>query len=372
MNKHYLSFIQELKQNIVHSRYMAARLANREQILLYLRIGQMLQQKVENEKWGGQVIEKIATDLQNELPGIKGFSHRNLWKMKQFYCDYQSIIILPPLVAELHSSKKKPVKSISQTVSAKLDGNSNPLILPPAVAEFEMLLNIGFSLHILIMNKCHELPERLFYINKTAENFWSKRTLEHHLNSDLYRNQGTLVNNFSNALPKEIGANALKLFQDEYLFDFINLDEDANEKVFETEIVGNIKNAIMALGQGFTFVGNQYRLEVGGQEFFIDLLFYNRILQCLVVFELKKAAFKPEHAGQLNFYLNVLDEKVKLPHENPSIGIVLCKDKNNTVVEFAFKNIEKGMGAATFKTARQVPKEMKGILPEAKDLADLL
>ena len=271
MNKSYLSLIQELKQNIVHSRYMAARIANREQILLYLRTGRLLHEKVISQKWGGQIIENIAKDLQKELPGIKGFSHRNLLLMKQFYTEYQSLIISQPLAAKLAELGINETNSIWQPVAAKLDGGAeNPVnqIVQPLAAQMEMLLNIGFTHHVLIMSKCKELPERMFYITKSAENFWSKRTLEHHLNSDLYRNQGMLANNFSNALPKEVGANALKLFQDEYLFDFINLDEDDNEKVFETEIVGNIKNAIMVLGQGFTFVGNQYRLEVGGQEFF--------------------------------------------------------------------------------------------------------
>lgn len=365
MNKNYLSFIQELKQNIVHSRYMAARLANREQILLYFRTGKLLTEKVENEKWGEQVVERIAADLQEELPGIKGFSYRNLMKMKLFYVEYQSLIILPSVTAEMGKS------SIWQSLTAKTETGVNQIVQTMS-AQLETIFLISFTHHVLIMGKCKDLAERFFYIQRASEEFWSVRTLEHHITNDLYSKQGKLPNNFTSSLQKEIGTNALKVFQDEYLFDFINLDEDANEKVFEGEIVSNIKNSIIALGKGFAFIGNQYRLEVGGQEFFIDLLFYNRILQCLVVFELKKAAFKPEHAGQLNFYLNVLDEKVKLPHENPSIGIVLCKDKNNTVVEFAFKNIEKGMGAATFKTARQVPKEMKGILPDAKDLAELL
>ena len=150
------------------------------------------------------------------------------------------------------------------------------------------------------------------------------------------------------------------------------MDESEDERVFEGQILSNIKNTIMVLGKGFAFMGNQYRLEVDEQEFFIDLLFYNRHLQCLVAFELKSGKFKPEYAGQLNFYLNVLDHRVKLPNENPSIGIILCKEKSNTVVEFAFKNVDKGMGAATYRTTKQMPKEMKGILPDEGDLAQLL
>lgn len=370
MNKNYLSFIQELKQSIIHSRYMAARLANREQIILYLRTGKMLQDKIDNQEWGTNVIEKVAEDLQSELPGIKGFSYRNLRLMRQFYAEYQSIIIWQTVSAKLRDSKENKEISISPTLSAKLlEGIQSPIELSVIMEGF---FGISFSHHVHIISKCKNIDERWFYIIQAAKQLWSLSALELHIKNNLFYQQEKISSNFSAALPKEVGINALKVFQDEYLFDFINLDEDASEKVFEGELVSNIKNSIIALGKGFAFLGNQYKLEVGGQDFYIDLLFYNRHLQCLVVFELKKGAFKPEHAGQLNFYLNVLDEKVKLPHENPSIGIVLCKDKNNTVVEFAFKNIEKGMGAATFKTARQVPKEMKGILPDAKDLAELL
>ncbi len=195
--------------------------------------------------------------------------------------------------------------------------------------------------------------------------------MEHHINANLYKHQGKISNNFTNTLPGNIKANALQVFQDEYLFDFISLEE-TDERVIEGQLVSNIKNMIMTLGKGFSFIGNQYRLDIDGEEFFIDLLFFNRHLQCLVAFELKRGKFKPEYAGQLNFYLNVLDDKVRLPHENPSIGIVLCKEKNNTIVEFAVRTIDKAMGVATYRTTKEVPKEMKGILPDAGELAKLL
>ena len=166
-------------------------------------------------------------------------------------------------------------------------------------------------------------------------------------------------------------AKALEVFQDGYLFDFVTLD-DTDEKVLESALISDVKNMIMTLGNGFSFIGNQFRLEVGGEEFFVDLLFFNRYTKSLVAFELKRGKFKPEYAGQLNFYLNVLDEKVRLPHENASIGIVLCKEKNNTIVEFAVKTIDKAMGVATYRTTREMPKEMQGILPDTAELAKLL
>jgi len=172
-------------------------------------------------------------------------------------------------------------------------------------------------------------------------------------------------------MPKDLKANALEVFKDEYLFDFVAAD-DCDEKVLEGKLVSDIKNMIMTLGKGFCFLGNQYRREVEDEEFFVDLLFFNRHLRCLVAFELKRGKFLPAHAGQLNFYLNVLDEKVRLESENPSIGIILCKEKKKTVVEFAVKSIDKAMGVATYRTTKEMPRQMRGILPEVKEMVKLL
>lgn len=368
MDKKYLVFINELKQSIVQSRYIAARLINREQLLLYYKVGRNLSEKIAAEKWGAKIIEQIGEDLQRELPGLRGFSHRNLKKMRQFYEAYAQFPIGSSMTSQLEREVIRPSltapirqESIGQSVTAQLQH-----------AEIESFMGISFTHHILILVKCPAIKERWFYIFQAASQAWSVRTLEHHIDANLYKNQGQLANNFKQSLPDKLSANALQVFKDEYLFDFLQLDEQDGERVFEGQVVANIKNTIMALGKGFAFIGNQHRLEVDGQEFFIDLLFYNRYLQCLVAFELKSGKFKPEYAGQLNFYLNVLDDKVKLPGENPSIGIILCKEKNNTVVEYAFKNIGKGMGAATFKVSKEIPNEMKGILPNANDLSNLL
>jgi predicted nuclease of restriction endonuclease-like (RecB) superfamily len=341
MDKDYVEFVADLKQRIIQSRYIAARLANKEQLLLYFKTGEMLSKKIDSDNWGAKVIEQIAADLRRELPGIKGFSFSNLKNMRQFYDMYN-------------------LTEISQSPTGQL-----------ATGSQEAFFSISFTHHILLMNKCQSIEERLFYVMQAASQYWSVRTLEHHVAANLYKHQGKLSNNFSATLPDKIKTSALEVFQDGYLFDFVGLDEP-DEKVFEGALVSDIKNMIMTLGKGFCFIGNQYRLEVGGEEFFVDLLFFNRHLQSLVAFELKRGKFKPGYAGQLNFYLNVLDEKVKLPHENASIGIVLCKEKNNTVVEFAVRSIDKAMGVATYRTTKEVPKEMEGILPDAAELARLL
>ncbi len=336
MNKRYAELIAELKKNIVQSRYIAAKLVNKEQLLLYFNIGKMLAEKVGAEKWGAGVLARIAEDLQKQLPGLRGFSATNLKYMRQFYEGY---------------------REIGQTVSGEMGG--------------ERFWSISFSHHLLLITKCKTVKERVFYIEKAASEYWSFRTLEHHVQAKLYKHQGKISNNFGKVFPESLKAEALEVFKDEYLFDFVATD-DCDEKVLEGKLVADIKNMIMTLGKGFCFIGNQYRLEVEEEEFFVDLLFFNRCLRCLVAFELKRGKFMPAYVGQLNFYLEVLDEKVRLANENPSIGIILCKEKKNTVVEFAVRSMDKAMGVATYRTTKEMPRQMRGILPDTNALARLL
>jgi predicted nuclease of restriction endonuclease-like (RecB) superfamily len=355
MNKGYVEFIADLKQRIIQSRYIAARLANREQLLLYFKTGEMLAKKIAASEWGAKVLERIAKDLQKQLPGLRGFSARNLRSMRLFYTEYHDVIIW-------------------QSVTAKLRASDDSTLLPTIRVDRikEHFWGISFTHHLLLLNKCQANEERFFYIEQASTQFWSVRLLEHHIEAGLYKHRGKLPNNFAATLPDQMKPSALEVFQDEYLMDFIAEEDTEDERVFESKVVAEIKSFILRIGKGFCFIGNQYRLEVGGEEFFVDLLFFNRHLQSLVAFELKRGKFKPGYAGQLNFYLNVLDEKVKLPHENASIGIVLCKEKNNTVVEFAVRSIDKAMGVATYRTTKEVPKELEGILPDAAELARLL
>ena len=359
-DKSYLEFISSLKQEIVNSRYQAARLANREQLLLYIKTGKMLSEKVRGQKWGTKVLEQIAIDLQSNLPGLKGFSFTNLKKMRQFYEAYSDLEIRPSATGRMGNVN----------LSAKQEGVN--LIGPLATTQLESFYSISFTHHILLLNRCKKAEERFFYIEHSATQFWSVTILEHQIDADLFQKQGKLPNNFQTTLTEHLKPSALKVFKDEYLLDFIAGDELDDERHIEQQVVSNIRNFILQMGKGFCFIGNQYRIEVDGDEFFIDLLFFNRHLQSLVAFELKKNKFKPADAGQLNFYLNVLDEKVKLQQENSSIGIVLCKEKNNAVVEFAIKSFDKSMGVATYKTTKQTPIQMKGILPDTDELAKLL
>ena len=342
------TFIQSLKKEILKSRYQAARLANQELLKLYFLIGKMLDEKVKSENWGAGVLKNISEQLQQELPGLRGFSASSMKRMRRFHNEWNSKI------------------QIGSSLMTQFEMENFSL---------ENFLSISFTHHHVMLNGTNSLSERIFYINKTAESFWSVQTLKHHLKNKLYEQEGTLPNNFEKALPTPANQKAIQIFKDEYLLDFINIedpDEEPDERVLEHNIVSNIKKFMMSLGSDFSFMGNQYRLIVAENEFFIDLLFFNRTLQCLVAFELKRGKFKPEYMGKMNFYLSALDDLIKKPHENPSIGIILCKEKENKIVEYSFRDVNKPMGVATYKTTQVLPNEYKNALPDPDTLKQFL
>lgn len=364
----YTDFIQEVREHIIRSRYTAARMVNREQLLLYFLIGKRLSEKVSSEKWGAKVIEQIAVDLQKELPGLRGFSYRNMMKMIQFSNEYSSTQFLPLPTAEMQSIDNEHI-AISQL--------STGLIGQLPIAQFEglttdLFFGIGFTNHIILLNKCKDWQMRLFYLRKSIENSWTGEMLDWQIKANLYQKVGkTIQNNFDKILSSALVESSTLAFKDEYLLDFINVESD-DERVVEKGIVNKIKEFIMKMGKGFSFIGNQHRLLVDEDEFFVDLLFYNRLLKCLVAFELKKGKFKPRDAGQLNFYLNVLNDTEKLPDENPAIGIILCKEKNDKTVEYAFQQISNPMGVAVYQLSTKLPDHLKNILPNADDLIELM
>jgi predicted nuclease of restriction endonuclease-like (RecB) superfamily len=356
----YNHFIIEVKEQIVRSRYLAARLINREQLFLYLIIGKRLSEKVASEKWGTKVIEQIADDLQKELPGLRGFSFTNLKNMRQFADEYLSAKILSPTTTEPQSTDNQN-SIISQLLTVQFEGLT-----------IELFFGVGFTQHIVLLNKCKEWNQRLFYIKKIVENHWTVEMLEWQIKANLFQKQGSNIkSNFEKTLPIPLQLNSTLAFKDEYLLDYINI-ETTDERVVEKGIVNNIKEFIMKMGKGFSFIGNQHRLLVDDDEFFVDLLFYNRILKCLIAFELKKGKFRPQDAGQLNFYLNVLNDTEKLEDENPAIGIILCSEKNDRTVEYAFQKISNPMGVAVYQVSEQLPDHLKNILPDPESLKRLL
>ena len=369
----YAQTIRQLKSAILASRYRAAVLANRELLTLYFNVGKLINQKTKQGKWGDKILTQLSIDLQKELPGLKGFSATNLKNMRAFFEYWNPIIVIGQLPTDQLEKKGKKKPALGKLVISQLPTDQlNSGLLDQVNTAF---FNVSFTHHTALIPIVKSMEETVFYLAKIASEFWSVTLLKHHLKNKLFRKKGTLPNNFSVAITNEnLRAKALQSFKDEYLLDFINIeDPDAeDERMIENEIVRNIKKFLLSLGADFAFISNQYRLLVGGEEFFTDLLFFNRKLQCLIAFDLKKGKFKPEYAGKMNFYLSALDESIKQPHELPAIGIILCKEKNNKIVEFSFRDMSKPMGVATYKTSHQLPKQFKNLLPTAETLKKLM
>lgn len=352
------NIILELKDAILKSRYQTACLVNKELIMLYFGIGRKISETAKKEAWGSKVLEQISQELQNELPGLRGFSSGNLKKMRVF--------------ADFWMERLSIGSALSNHINNSLEMSS---ALPNQIDDHfaKYFFSVSFTHHYSIASKCTQLDESYFYLKCVATEFWNYRHLEKQIAAKLYFQQGTLPNNFNNTLTTNNYEKALKTFKDEYLLDFINIedgDED-NERVLENEIVFNIKKFILSIGNDFAFMGNQFRLIVEEQEYFVDLLFFNRKLQCLVAFELKTGKFKPEYLGKMNFYLSALDDLVKQEHENASIGIILCREKQNKIVEYSFRDFNKAMGVATYKTSPEIPQQYKNALPDSETLKKL-
>lgn len=367
----YESAIKEIKAAILKSRYTAARLANRELLLLYFKVGQYVSNNSREGFWGTGAIAEISKRLTQELPGLRGFSEGNIKKMRLFYEAWKDVFSnRSPLANEFS-------EDCSNSANRSLLTNEFPKdfelrIVTDAEITLDEFFAVSFTNHILIVMSEKSLKGRIFYISRCAAEFWTAEKLQYHLREKLFEKQTLpITSNFEVAISdKNLRASALRAFKDEYLLDFVNIEDpdEFDERELESEIIFNIKKFILALGGDFAFIGNQYKVVVSEKEYFIDLLFFNRRLQCLVAIELKRGEFKPEYAGKLNFYLSALDEYVRLPNENPSIGIILCKSKDKKTVEFSFRDTTKPMGVASFKTSNELPEEYRNILPSAEEL----
>ena len=356
----YSKLLGDISHQILQSRYRAAKLVNRELLLLYYAVGKRLSEKIAAEKWGAKVLEQLADDLQKKLPGLRGFSRRSMMKMTQFADVYRAVPFGQLLMAQLEG------------VDSQMDR-----IVPLKTAQFgdfngDIFFGVSFTHHILLLNRCSNLNERWFCMQKTKENQWTVEMLDWQIKAKIYQKRDQkLSSNFTQTLPENLRDTALQAFKDEYLLDFINVETD-DERVVEKGIVQNIKDFILKAGKGFAFIGNQHRLLVDDEEFFVDLLFYNRHLKCLIAIELKKGKFRPAYAGQLNFYLNVLNDQERLAGENPAVGIVLCSAKNDKTVEYAFQSIHNPMGVATYQLSSDLPEHLRDVLPDPEALKKLL
>ena len=360
----YLQAVKAIKEAILQSRYQAAKLVNRELLSLYYWVGHYVSTHSRENVWNTKAIATISNQLQQELPGLTGFSETGIKDMRIFYeawCPYLN--------------RQTTVANFSTTLDFNDLKNRQPMVADLTHDDLECFMRVGFSLHRIIIRHTSTLEERLFYLRKCATEFWPKRTLEKHLKEQMFRSVGTMTSNFAIAIPDaKLRQKAMQSFKNELVLDFLKIpDPDyVDEKDVEQQIVDNVKNFIMAIGKDFSFMGNQYRIIVEGEECFIDLLFFNRRLRSLVAIELKSGKFQPEYAGKLNFYLSALDEYVKLPDENPSIGIILCRDMNKKKVEFTIRDISKPMGVAVYRSSDELPEPYRSIMPSAEDLSKLL
>lgn len=363
----YNAAIQTIKDAILRSQYQAAKLVNREMLSLYYGIGRYISANSREGFWGTGAIKTISERLRKELPGLKGFSQTNLKYMRIFYEEWSPII-----EAKNHKSS---------AVADEIDTDSLlPVKSSTTADDLERFLNLSFSHHIIILAEEKNIEKRWKYISLAIENKWDKRFLKTQIKENVADKYGAMPSNFGVTIKDSRDAiKALNMFKDEYLLDFINTEEigirdlaDIDERVVEQEIIHNIKKFIMTFGRDFAFVGNQYHLEAFSEDFFPDLLFFNRELNCLVVVELKTGDFKPGYLAQLMTYLRILDDKVKKPHENHSIGIVLCKNANKDFVEYVIQDYAKPMGVATYRLSEDMPEKLREALPDVEELKKLL
>ena len=363
-----------IKTAILQSQYEAAKDINRIQLGLYFGIGKFLSEKTRNAKWGTNALQSISDKLKSDLPGLRGFSATNLKKMRTFYDNWKSIDYNSPVATGEIEDVQKECDMI-----IRLENNA---IKIDDIGSFpiEDFFKIPFSHHMLVVEKVKEIEARYYYINRTAEEHLSVEQLRKIIKNNDFENRASMPNNFPKTISNSsLARKAVMMFKDEYLLDFINVEEigerDKNcidERVVEKQIIENVKRFIMTFGKDFAFVGNQYHLEVYGESFFPDLLFFNRNLNALVVFELKIGDFKPIYLSQLMTYLRILDDKVRKSHENPSIGIVLCKNANKDFVKYVIQDYDKPMGVATFDASSEMPEELRKALPDVDDLKKLL
>jgi len=326
--KEYAKLLEYLKKDIQKTQLQAALAVTKELIMLYWRIGKMLSKKITSEKWGTKTIENLAKDLQAFFPDVSGFSVRNLKYMRKFADCYQ--------------------EAICAAAAAQIPWGHN----------------------MILLDKIKDQKQRMWYIQQTIENGWSRSMLEHWIESNVYKRQGKAVTNFKQALPALQSDLAEQVLKDPYNFSFLALDKKHREKELEQGLIDHIQNFLIELGEGFAFIGRQYRIEVDGEDSFIDLLFYHLKLRCYFVVELKATAFDPRDAGQMNFYLSAVDSLLKHSSDNPSIGILLCKTKSKIKAEYALRDIRKPIGVTSYETklVESLPKNLKGSLPTIEEI----
>jgi len=339
--KEYREFIKELKNRIQSAQLKAAVSVNQTMLQLYWDLAERIITRQQASAWGDGILGQISHDLQSEFPDMKGFSLRNLQYMRQWYQFWSE------------------TNSIVQQAAAQLD---NALYVQQLVSQIPWWHNV------IIISKVKEQDEALFYVQQTIQNNWSRAVLTHHIESRLYQREGKAITNFKATLPAPQSDLAQQILKDPYNFDFLLLRKKHDEKELEDALIEHVTRFLLELGAGFSYIRRQYKLEVGGDDYFIDLLFYHTRLHCFVVIELKAVKFKPEFAGKLNFYISAVDGILKTEQDNPTIGIIICKSKNDVVVEYALKDIHKPIGVSEYTITKNLPAEYQSSLPSIEQI----
>lgn len=350
---HYADLLGQIKQRIRQGQSRAVLSANAEMITTYWDVGKILHERQLQEGWGRAVIPRLSRDLRNELPEVKGFSERNIGYMIRLVREYGFTPILQQPVAKLDASEKVP-QSVAQMVPSA--------ILPQLVAK------IPWGHNILLMEKVKDLTARLWYMQQVVEHGYVRDTLLSMIKNNSYERHGKAINNFDVHLPPSQSGLVLETLKDPYVFDFLTLEEPFHERELETELIRHLEKFLLELGQGFAFVGRQYRVEVGDEDYYIDLLFYHLKLRCFVVIELKKGSFKAEYAGKMNFYCNVVDDRLRHPDDSQTIGLILCQDRKTVLAEYALRGIEKPIGISEYELTRALPESLKSALPSIEEI----
>lgn len=366
----YNEAVQQIKSAILQCQLEAAKAVNRQMLALYYGIGKFVSDNTRKDVWGTGAIEAISEQLRRELPGLRGFGVSNIKNMRQFYELWKDVLNRQPMAGDLQGVDNEEILP----THALLMLNRQPMADDLDVHDF---FSISFSHHCEIMSKTSTVEERVFYIHQAATLHWDKYTLRNNLKANLFHHQSQMPNNFAATMPSaRHAAKAIAMFKDDYLLDFINVEElgerdpqDIDERVIENSIVANVKNFILTFGKDFTFIGNQVHIDKFGHDHYVDLLFFNRELQSLVVFELKKGEFKPAYLGQLAAYIRMLNDDERKPHENPTIGIVLCCDADKTYVEYLLQDYNQPMGVATYQV---MPEKLRKVLPPEDEMKKLL
>ena len=369
----YKNWISEVKLKVRSSQIKAAMAVNSALIIFYWELGKMLSDKISQSKWGDKILENVSKDLKEEFPEMKGFSVTNLKYSKRFYEYFQ---LSPQVVGELKKSNFQIDLQFAtqlQSVEKEKDIFSQQLVDEFALAVISNIVSrIPWGHITIIITKIKDIKEALFYIEKTKENNWSRDTLSLQIKSNLYQRKGVAITNFSHTLPEPFSDLAQQTLKDPYVFDFLQLSETFIEKDIENQLVNHIRQFLLELGKGFAFVGQQYHLEIAEKDYYLDLLFYHIKLKCYVVIELKNTSFMPEYAGKLNFYLSAVDSILKEKEDKPSIGILLCRDKNNIEAEFALRDINKPIGVSEFELTQTLPENLQSSLPSIEELENNL